>query len=72
MSEVRQPMLRDPEFLRIMAQNLEFRRIAALMQWETLLLFPMPLVVEGPALCPTGVDVSLFKATSTNSPMLQM
>jgi len=46
MSEFRQPMLRDPELLRIMAENLEFRRIAAIMQWETLLLFPMPLAVE--------------------------
>jgi hypothetical protein len=44
-------MFRDPEFLRIMAENLEFQRTAALMQWETLLLFPMPLVVE-PQLAP--------------------
>jgi hypothetical protein len=41
-----QPMLRDPEFLRIMMENLEFQRIAALRQWETLLLSPMLPVVE--------------------------
>jgi hypothetical protein len=46
MSEFKQPPLRDPEFLRVVAENLEFQRTAALMQWETLLLFPMPLIVE--------------------------
>jgi hypothetical protein len=46
MPEPRQVALRDPEFLRVMAENLEFQRIAALRQWETLLRSPMLPIVE--------------------------
>ena len=55
---LRQAMPHDPEFLRIMTENFEFQRIAAVRQWETLLAFPM-LPVVGPAPAPVHEIVQI-------------
>jgi len=53
----RQTLARDQEFLRVLAENLEFQRIAVLRQWETLLVSPMVPVIEQPPLTPRVQDI---------------
>ncbi len=48
MSIPNQPTFRDPEYLRVVTQNLEFQRIAILRQWETLLQSPMLPLIDSP------------------------